>query len=103
MRWRFDGEIAGCGSSSGVRVVVGRWTDSPFGPLPTLSVMVTAVDSPLKTILDLIPVIARSNSSGRTAPSGVLMRSSSAMISDGTWLPVFTLCRATATVGAMTA
>jgi hypothetical protein len=32
MRWRFDGEIAGCGSSGGVRVVVGRWTASPFGP-----------------------------------------------------------------------
>lgn len=31
MRWRFVGEIAGSGSSSGIRVVVGRWTESPFG------------------------------------------------------------------------
>ncbi|WP_027862208.1 hypothetical protein [Marmoricola sp. URHB0036] len=30
-RRRFSGAIAGVGSSSGVRVVVGRWEDSPFG------------------------------------------------------------------------
>ena len=30
-RDRFTGQIAGVGSSSGVRVVVGRWTASPFG------------------------------------------------------------------------
>lgn len=30
-RHRFDGAIAGIGSSSGVRIVVGRWEDSPFG------------------------------------------------------------------------
>ena len=30
-RSRFSGAIAGVGSSSGVRVVVGRWHDSPFG------------------------------------------------------------------------
>jgi len=30
-RWRFRGEIAGVGSASGVRVVVGRWLTSPFG------------------------------------------------------------------------
>ena len=28
---RFRGQILGAGSSSGVRVVVGRWPDSPFG------------------------------------------------------------------------
>ena len=28
---RFRGEIAGLGSTSGVRVVVGRWRDSPYG------------------------------------------------------------------------
>jgi hypothetical protein len=28
---RFTGSIAGLGSSSGVRVVVGSWTESPFG------------------------------------------------------------------------
>lgn len=31
-RQRFEGAIAGVGSTSGVRVVVGRWRDSPFGP-----------------------------------------------------------------------
>ena len=30
-RLRFEGKIAGAGSSSGVRVVVGRWHRSPFG------------------------------------------------------------------------
>ena len=31
-RGRFRGEIAGVGSSSGTRVVVGRWVASPLGP-----------------------------------------------------------------------
>ncbi|MDT9592853.1 hypothetical protein RDV89_07225 [Nocardioides zeae] len=31
MRMRFEGEISGVGSTSGTRVVVGRWWDSPFG------------------------------------------------------------------------
>jgi hypothetical protein len=30
---RFDGWIAGVGSTSGVRVVVGCWPDSPYGPV----------------------------------------------------------------------
>ena len=30
-RQRFRGQIAGVGSTSGVRVVVGRWTDTPLG------------------------------------------------------------------------
>lgn len=30
-RWRFRGQIAGVGSTSGVRVVVGWWRQSPFG------------------------------------------------------------------------
>ncbi|MEO5666253.1 MAG: hypothetical protein ABIR39_23525 [Nocardioides sp.] len=32
IRERFTGQIAGVGSSSGVRVVVGRWASSPWGP-----------------------------------------------------------------------
>lgn len=28
---RFDGQIAGVGTTAGVRVVVGRWSDSPLG------------------------------------------------------------------------
>jgi hypothetical protein len=31
-RYRFSGEICGFGTSGGVRVVVGRWPRSPFGP-----------------------------------------------------------------------
>lgn len=31
MRQRFDGEICGFGTTSGTRVVVGRWPVSPFG------------------------------------------------------------------------
>jgi hypothetical protein len=31
-RHRFVGAIAGVGSTSGTRVVVGRWRESPFGP-----------------------------------------------------------------------
>ncbi len=33
MRWRFDGEIAAFGTTSGHRVVLGRWPVSPFGPI----------------------------------------------------------------------
>ena len=32
VRQRFRGRIAGIGSTSGTRVVVGRWLDTPFGP-----------------------------------------------------------------------
>ena len=30
---RFDGWIAGCGTSSGTRLVLGMWAASPFGPI----------------------------------------------------------------------
>jgi hypothetical protein len=32
-RWIFDGHIAGLGTVSGLRAVVGLWTQSPFGPI----------------------------------------------------------------------
>ncbi len=32
IRERFTGRIAGVGSASGIRVVVGRWDDGPWGP-----------------------------------------------------------------------
>ncbi|WP_439947444.1 hypothetical protein [Streptomyces sp. BBFR109] len=32
-RWVFDGFIAGLGTASGTRLVLGHWTDSPFGPV----------------------------------------------------------------------
>jgi hypothetical protein len=31
-RWFFDGHIAGLGTASGLRAVVGIWQESPFGP-----------------------------------------------------------------------
>ncbi|MFE9172243.1 hypothetical protein ACFYNZ_22665 [Streptomyces kebangsaanensis] len=31
-RWIFDGRIAGIGTASGTRLVLGCWTHSPFGP-----------------------------------------------------------------------
>ncbi|WP_112471111.1 hypothetical protein [Streptomyces triticisoli] len=31
-RWIFDGHIAGVGTASGTRLVLGCWTHSPFGP-----------------------------------------------------------------------
>ena len=37
-RLRFAGAIAGVGSTSGVRFVVGRWTDSPLGPFADVMV-----------------------------------------------------------------
>lgn len=37
-RDRFSGRIAGVGSTSGVRVVVGRWDDGPWGPFADLMV-----------------------------------------------------------------
>lgn len=33
LRWRFDGEIAAFGTTSGHRIVIGRWLVSPFGPV----------------------------------------------------------------------
>lgn len=38
VRERFSGRIAGIGSTSGVRVVVGRWDDSPWGPFADVMV-----------------------------------------------------------------
>lgn len=38
MRERFSGRIAGVGSASGVRVVVGRWDEGPWGPFADLMV-----------------------------------------------------------------
>ncbi|MFH9355071.1 hypothetical protein [Kitasatospora sp. NPDC017646] len=37
-RLRFDGWIAGIGTASGTRVVVGHWTASPFGPFSDVMV-----------------------------------------------------------------
>ena len=37
-RLRFSGAIAGVGSTSGVRFVVGRWVDSPLGPFADVMV-----------------------------------------------------------------
>jgi hypothetical protein len=39
---RFRGAIAGVGTTSGVRVVVGRWTESPYGPFSDAMVETSA-------------------------------------------------------------
>jgi hypothetical protein len=41
-RWRFAGDILGFGTAAGVRVVVGRWPESPYGPVA--DVMVERLD-----------------------------------------------------------
>jgi hypothetical protein len=38
VRERFTGRIAGVGSTSGVRIVIGRWDDGPWGPFADLMV-----------------------------------------------------------------
>ena len=38
VRERFTGRIAGVGSASGVRIVVGRWDDGPWGPFADVMV-----------------------------------------------------------------
>ncbi len=37
-RQRFDGRIAGLGSTSGVRIVIGRWHDTPHGAFADLMI-----------------------------------------------------------------
>jgi hypothetical protein len=37
-RWVFDGHIAGIGTRSGLRAVVGIWLESPFGPFADVMV-----------------------------------------------------------------
>jgi hypothetical protein len=37
-RLRFDGEIAGLGTESGVRLVIGMWSASPFGEITDLMI-----------------------------------------------------------------
>ncbi len=37
-RWRFDGEIAAFGTALGHRIVIGRWSVSPFGPISDVMV-----------------------------------------------------------------
>jgi hypothetical protein len=37
-RWIFDGHIAGIGTGSGLRAVVGIWNSSPFGPFSDVMV-----------------------------------------------------------------
>lgn len=42
MRERFDGRIAGTGTTSGLRAVVGRWDDGPWGPFADVMVETAA-------------------------------------------------------------
>jgi hypothetical protein len=55
-RLRFDGAIAGLGTASGVRMVVGHWPRSPFGPVA--DVMVERPDGH-RLLLAATPALAR--------------------------------------------
>lgn len=58
MKLRFSGQIAGLGSTSGVRVVVGHWTDGPYGTFT--DVMVEQADgwrvllAPTREVADFV-------------------------------------------------
>jgi hypothetical protein len=52
---RFDGWIAGFGTSCGLRVVLGHWPESPFGPVSDL--MIEDVDGQ-RTLLASDPALA---------------------------------------------
>lgn len=54
-RYRFAGEIAGFGTASGWRFVVGRWAESPFGPVA--DVMVSSPTG-MRTLLAPTPELA---------------------------------------------
>ena len=57
-RHRFTGAIAGVGSTSGVRVVVGRWRESPFGPFADARVETAAghrvLIAPTRDVADFV-------------------------------------------------
>ena len=57
-RHRFTGAIAGVGSTSGVRVVVGRWRESPFGPFADAMVETAAghrvLIAPTRDVADFV-------------------------------------------------
>jgi hypothetical protein len=57
-RHRFAGAIAGVGSTSGVRVVVGRWRESPFGPFADAMVETAAghrvLIAPTREVADFV-------------------------------------------------
>ncbi len=60
-RLRFDGEICGFGTASGCRVVVGRWTSTPYGPFA--DAMVELADgrrvliAPRQQVADLVTAL----------------------------------------------
>ena len=57
-RHRFTGAIAGVGSTSGVRLVVGRWRESPFGPFADAMVETAAghrvLIAPTRDVADFV-------------------------------------------------
>ena len=66
---RFRGAIAGVGSTSGVRVVVGRWDESPYGAFA--DVMVETVSghrvllAPTAEVADFVATDVRHGSTQR--------------------------------------
>ena len=106
-RWRFRGQIAGVGSTSGVRVVVGWWRQSPFGEFA--DAMIERADgtrillAPTEQVRDLVattytfdetriePLSAREDAQGRWL---VESPSLSLTLTPGARLPVGWLLRA---------
>ena len=87
-RLRFRGSIAGLGSSSGVRIVVGSWAESPFGAFtdvmlaepdgtrrllaPTLDVAAFVADTYVFDDVLLVPVDASRDGSSAHVHAGEL-------------------------------
>ena len=105
--WRFRGQIAGVGSTSGIRVVVGWWRESPFGEFA--DAMIERADgtrillAPTEQVRDLVattytfdetriePLSAREDAQGRWL---VESPSLSLTLTPGARLPVGWLLRA---------
>ena len=105
--WRFRGQIAGVGSTSGIRVVVGWWRESPFGEFA--DAMIERADgtrillAPTEHVRDLVattytfdetriePLSAREDAQGRWL---VESPSLSLTLTPGARLPVGWLLRA---------
>jgi hypothetical protein len=75
MRWIFDGHIAGIGTASGLRAVVGLWQESPFGPFADAMVQLSTgrrilLARPRRSRTSSLPSTTLTRSGWWTLPSG---------------------------------
>ena len=73
---RFRGKILGVGSTSGVRIVVGMWERSPFGPFTDVFLEQADGSSVLLAPDELVAAYV-SGQIAKIAPDSVKMRASS--------------------------